>query len=151
MLIADEPTTALDVTTEAQILELMKRLQSELGMAIMYITHNLGVIAEMADDVVVMYMGKEVELADIDSLFYDPKHPYTRALLKSIPKVGRKAHGRLESIEGMVPDPYSIPKGCPFHTRCKEIMGEICSTQEPPFTQVGPTQWTRCWLYAKGQ
>ncbi len=151
MLIADEPTTALDVTTEAQILELMKRLQSELGMAIMYITHNLGVIAEMADDVVVMYMGKEVELADVDSLFYAPKHPYTRALLKSIPKVGRKAHGRLESIEGMVPDPYSIPKGCPFHTRCKEVMGEICSTQEPPFTQVGPTQWTRCWLYAKGQ
>jgi oligopeptide/dipeptide ABC transporter ATP-binding protein len=150
MLIADEPTTALDVTTEAQILELMKRLQSELGMAIMYITHNLGVIAEMADDVVVMYMGKEVELADIDSLFYAPMHPYTRALLKSIPKVGRKAHGRLESIEGMVPDPYSIPKGCPFHTRCKEIIGDICKTQEPPFTQVGPTQWTRCWIYAKG-
>ena len=126
MLIADEPTTALDVTTEAQILELMKKLQAELGMAIMYITHNLGVIAEMADDVVVMYMGKEVELADMISLFDEPKHPYTRALLRSIPKVGRRTHARLESIEGMVPDPYSIPKGCPFHTRCKEIIPELC-------------------------
>ena len=151
MLIADEPTTALDVTTEAQILELMKRLQGEFGMAIMYITHNLGVIAEMANDVVVMYMGKEVELADIDTLFYEPKHPYTRALLQSIPKVGREAHGRLESIEGMVPDPYSIPKGCPFHTRCKEsACPTLCDdSTSRPSPRLGPSQWTRCWLYAK--
>ncbi len=140
LLIADEPTTALDVTTEAQILELMKKLQREFGMAIMYITHNLGVIAEMADDVVVMYMGKEVEQADVTSLFYEPKHPYTQALLRSIPKVGRKVGGRLESIEGMVPDPYSIPAGCAFNTRCKQCMPQ-CTVDEPPFAQVGPTQW----------
>lgn len=151
LLIADEPTTALDVTTEAQILELMKKLQADMGMAIMYITHNLGVIAEMADEVVVMYLGKEVELADVASLFDAPKHPYTRALLRSIPRVGRKSRTRLESIEGMVPDPYSIPAGCPFHTRCKEVLPDICPVKEPPFVQVGPNQWTRCWLYAKGQ
>ncbi len=149
LLIADEPTTALDVTTEAQILELMKKLQAEFGMAIMYITHNLGVIAEMADDVVVMYMGKEVEQADVTSLFYEPKHPYTQALLRSIPKVGRKVGGRLESIEGMVPDPYSIPAGCAFNTRCRACDPGVCTTGEPPFTQVGPNQWVRCWLYGK--
>jgi oligopeptide/dipeptide ABC transporter ATP-binding protein len=149
LLIADEPTTALDVTTEAQILELMKKLQAEFGMAIMYITHNLGVIAEMADEVVVMYMGKEVEQADITSLFYTPKHPYTQALLRSIPKVGVKSRARLESIEGMVPDPYSIPAGCAFHTRCKECIAGLCDRAEPPFTQTGETQWVRCWLYAQ--
>jgi peptide/nickel transport system ATP-binding protein len=147
LLIADEPTTALDVTTEAQILELMKRLQGEFSMSIMYITHNLGVIAEMADEVVVMYMGKEVEQADVTSLFYEPKHPYTQALLRSIPKVGRKSRARLESIEGMVPDPYSIPAGCPFNPRCKQSIPELCTVKEPPLIQVGPTQWARCWLY----
>jgi len=149
LLIADEPTTALDVTTEAQILELMKRLQAEFGMSIMYITHNLGVIAEMADDVVVMYMGKEVEQADVMSLFYEPKHPYTQALLRSIPKIGRKSRARLEAIEGMVPDPYSIPTGCAFHPRCTQCIPDLCTTQEPPFVQVSPTQWVRCWLYDK--
>jgi oligopeptide/dipeptide ABC transporter ATP-binding protein len=149
LLIADEPTTALDVTTEAQILELMKKLQAELGMAIMYITHNLGVIAEMADEVVVMYLGKEVEQADVTSLFYEPKHPYTQALLRSIPKVGRKSRARLESIEGMVPDPYSIPAGCAFNPRCKRCMPGVCDVKEPPFIQVSPTQWTRCWLFQK--
>ena len=150
LLIADEPTTALDVTTEAQILELMKRLQGELGMAIMYITHNLGVIAEMADDVVVMYLGKEVELGDVESIFYDPRHPYTRALLQSIPKVGRKSRMRLEAIEGMVPDPYAIPKGCPFHTRCKDYRPDVCNPdEEQEFIQVGPKHWVRCWRYAR--
>ena len=147
LLIADEPTTALDVTTEAQILELMKKLQAEFGMAIMYITHNLGVIAEMADEVVVMYMGKEVEQADVTTLFYEPKHPYTQALLRSIPKVGRKSRVRLESIEGMVPDPYSIPSGCAFHTRCPRAIPQLCTEHEPRFQQVGPAQWVRCWLY----
>jgi oligopeptide/dipeptide ABC transporter ATP-binding protein len=149
LLIADEPTTALDVTTEAQILELMKKLQAEFGMSIMYITHNLGVIAEMADEVVVMYMGKEVEQADITSLFYEPRHPYTQALLRSIPKIGRKSRARLESIEGMVPDPYSIPAGCAFNPRCKQCIAGLCTVKEPPFVQIGPTQWVRCWLYDK--
>jgi len=149
LLIADEPTTALDVTTEAQILELMKKLQAEFGMSIMYITHNLGVIAEMADEVVVMYMGKEVEQADITSLFYEPRHPYTQALLRSIPKVGRKSRARLESIEGMVPDPYSIPAGCAFNPRCKQCIPGLCNVKEPPFIQVSPTHWVRCWLYGK--
>jgi len=148
LLIADEPTTALDVTTEAQILELMSDLQRELGMAIMYITHNLGVIAEMAEDVVVMYLGKIVERADVVSLFHDPLHPYTQALLKSIPKIGRRSRQRLASIEGMVPDPYSLPRGCLFHPRCPEYMEGICDQQEPELLEVNKTHWASCLLYA---
>jgi peptide/nickel transport system ATP-binding protein len=148
LLIADEPTTALDVTTEAQILELMKGLQREFGMAIMFITHNLGVIAEMADDVVVMYLGKEVELAPVDDTFYDPYHPYTRDLLRSIPRIGRKVYGRLHTITGSVPDPYNIPPGCPYHPRCRDYMEGKCDQDvEIPFFEVGEKHWTRCWLY----
>jgi peptide/nickel transport system ATP-binding protein len=148
MLIADEPTTALDVTTEAQILDLMRKLQRDIGMAIMFITHNLGVIAEMCNEVVVMYLGKQVERADVDSIFYNPKHPYTQALLRSIPRIGRKSRERLESIKGMVPDPYSIPPGCPFHPRCAQYMPGICDRdQEIPFYQTGEDQWARCYLY----
>ena len=148
LLIADEPTTALDVTTEAQILELMKSLQQEFGMAIMFITHNLGVIAEMADNVVVMYLGKEVELASVDDTFYAPYHPYTRDLLRSIPRVGRKSRERLHSITGSVPDPYNIPKGCPYHPRCLNFIENKCDVdQEIPFFEVGPDHWARCWLY----
>ncbi len=142
LLIADEPTTALDVTTEAQILELMKELQQEYGMAIQIITHNLGVIAEMADDVVVMYLGKEVEQAPVEELFRNPQHPYTRALLRSVPRLGRKTRGRLEAIQGMVPDPFSIPPGCPFNTRCSHYHPGICD--EPQYVQVGPDHWARC-------
>ena len=142
LLIADEPTTALDVTTEAQILELMKELQREYGMAIQIITHNLGVIAEMADDVVVMYLGKEVEQAPVEELFRNPQHPYTRALLRSIPRLGKKARGRLEAIEGMVPDPFSIPSGCSFHTRCAFYKPGTCD--DPQYVQVGPNHWARC-------
>ena len=142
LLIADEPTTALDVTTEAQILELMKQLQQEYGMAIQIITHNLGVVAEMADDVVVMYLGKEVEQAPVEELFNNPKHPYTRALLRSIPRLGRKVRGRLESIQGMVPDPFSIPAGCPYHTRCGFYQPGTCD--DPQYVQVGPNHWARC-------
>jgi len=148
ILIADEPTTALDVTTEAQILELMRDLQHELGMAIMYITHDLGVIAEVAEEVVVMYLGKVVERADVDSLFYNPQHPYMRALLKSIPRVGRKSRQRLESIKGVVPDPYAIPAGCPFHPRCRDFISGVCNREEPPRVQVGSGHWARCHLYA---
>jgi len=148
MLIADEPTTAVDVTTEAQILDLMRNLQDDMGMAIMYITHNLGVIAEMCDNVVVMYLGKQVEQAGVDAIFYDPKHPYTQALLRSIPRIGRKSRERLESIKGVVPDPYSIPPGCPFHPRCAQYMPGICDRdQEIPFYQTGEEQWARCYLY----
>jgi peptide/nickel transport system ATP-binding protein len=148
MLIADEPTTALDVTTEAQILDLMRGLQRDIGMAIMFITHDLAVIAEMCNEVVVMYLGKEVERADVDSIFYDPKHPYTQALLKSIPRIGRKSRQRLESIKGVVPDPYAIPPGCPFHPRCRHFMPGICDRdQEVPFYDVGEHQWARCYLY----
>ena len=147
LLIADEPTTALDVTTEAQILELMRGLQQEMGMTIMYITHDLGVIAEMSDDVMVMYLGKVVERTDVDSLFYDPKHPYTRALLRSIPQIGKKTKQRLEPIKGIVPDPYAIPKGCPFWPRCSEFTPGICDREEPEYTSVGPGHEVRCHLY----
>jgi len=148
LLIADEPTTALDVTTEAQILELMQDLQQRLGMAIMYITHDLGVIAEMAEEVIVMYLGKVVERADVDSIFYDPWHPYTRALLKSIPRIGCKARQRLESIKGVVPDPYAIPRGCPFHPRCSDFMPGLCDQEEPSYVRVKPDHLVRCHLYA---
>jgi oligopeptide/dipeptide ABC transporter ATP-binding protein len=147
LLIADEPTTALDVTTEAQILELMRDLQQELGMAIMYITHDLGVIAELAEEVVVMYLGRVVERAAVDPIFYHPQHPYTRALLKSIPRIGRKSRQRLESIKGVVPDPYAIPSGCPFHPRCPEVISGLCNQEDPPWVEVGPGHWARCHLY----
>jgi peptide/nickel transport system ATP-binding protein len=142
LLIADEPTTALDVTTEAQILELMKELQRDFGMAIQIITHNLGVIAEMADDVVVMYLGKEVEQAPVDELFHNPKHPYTKALLRSIPRLGRRSRQRLEAIQGMVPDPFSVPAGCTFSTRCPHYRPGVCD--DPPYLPVGPDHWVRC-------
>jgi oligopeptide/dipeptide ABC transporter ATP-binding protein len=148
LLIADEPTTALDVTTEAQILELMKGLQEEFGMAIMFITHNLGVIAEMCDDVVVMYLGKEVELASVDETFYEPYHPYTRDLLRSIPRIGAKTGTRLHVISGSVPDPYNIPQGCPYHPRCPEFMPGKCDVdREIPFFEIKANHWARCLLY----
>jgi peptide/nickel transport system ATP-binding protein len=151
LLIADEPTTALDVTTEAQILKLMRSLQQELGMAIMYITHNLGVVAQMTRDVIVMYMGKVVEEASVDTIFHNPLHPYTSALLRSIPRLGLKAreHQRLESIRGTVPDPYAIPKGCSFHPRCSKRIRGVCDQQEPPYIEVEPGHKARCVLYAK--
>lgn len=149
LLIADEPTTALDVTTEAQILRLMRSLQSELGMAILYITHNLGVVAQMCEDVIVMYMGKVVEEASVDALFHAPKHPYTQALLRSIPRLGHKTYGRqrLASIRGSVPDPYSIPKGCSFHPRCTQRVPGLCDRDAPPWLEVEPGHKVRCALY----
>ena len=150
LLIADEPTTALDVTTEAQILRLMRSLQQELGMAILYITHNLGVVAQMTEDVIVMYMGKVVEEANVDTIFHNPLHPYTQALLRSIPRLGQttKEHRRLESIRGTVPDPYSIPKGCSFHPRCNKSIPGVCDQQEPPNVEVESGHKVRCVLYA---
>lgn len=147
LLIADEPTTALDVTTQAQILELMLGLQKEFGMAIMIITHDLGVVAEICDEVVVMYLGEVVERADIDSLFHDPKHPYTQALLKSIPRLGYSKQGRLDPIEGSVPDPYNRPPGCPFHPRCAHVMPGKCDQIHPGLLNLPDGRAVRCLLY----
>ncbi len=146
MLIADEPTTALDVSIEAQILDLMRELQETVDMAIMFITHNLGVVAEMAEEICVMYMGKIVERADTMTLFYEPKHPYTTALLQSIPRIGQRI-SRLAVIEGMVPDPFDLPSGCLFHPRCPECIQGTCDVTEPGWKKVGEHQWVSCWLY----
>ncbi|MEF2070305.1 ABC transporter ATP-binding protein [Consotaella aegiceratis] len=131
LLIADEPTTALDVTTESQILELLKDLQAEVGMAIIFITHNFGVVADIADRVAVMYLGRIVETASVDDIFYAPKHPYTQALLRSIPLLGGEQGNRLPTIPGMVPDPYSVPPGCPFHPRCSRARPGLCDREVP--------------------
>ncbi|HET7768470.1 MAG TPA: ABC transporter ATP-binding protein, partial [Chloroflexota bacterium] len=146
LLIADEPSTALDVTTQAQIMELMLQLKEEMGMSIMLITHDLAVVAEMADDVAVMYLGRVVEQASVEALFYDPQHPYTQALLRSIPQLGRPVE-RLEVIRGMVPDPYNRPSGCTFHPRCRFAMRGVCNAIEPPPTELGDGRRVRCLLY----
>lgn len=154
LLIADEPTTALDVTTEAQILDLMRSLQHDLGMAIMYITHNLGVVAEMAQEVAVMYLGKVVEQTDVQSIFYEPLHPYTRGLLSSIPHLDESIlnpnrNRRLNVIKGMVPDPYTRLPGCPFHPRCPEAITNLCDRVAPDAIQVKPGHMVRCHLYGE--
>jgi oligopeptide/dipeptide ABC transporter ATP-binding protein len=147
LLIADEPTTALDVTVQAQILELMKEMQRELGMSMMYITHDLGVIADIADDVVVMYLGLEAEYTDVRSTFHDPLHPYTRLLLKSIPRIGRKARQRLDAIEGNVPVPLNLPDYCPFFDRCPERMLGTCDAAVPELYEPRRGHHVRCFLY----
>jgi peptide/nickel transport system ATP-binding protein len=146
LLIADEPTTALDVTTQTQILELMRGLQQENGMAIMLITHDLGVVAEMATDVAVMYLGRVVEQAPVDEIFHAPRHPYTRALLRSIPRI-RASRERLTPIAGSVPHPYDRPSGCPFHPRCDEFMAGRCDRQAPRLVPVGDQHAVSCFLY----
>lgn len=147
LLIADEPTTALDVTTQAQINDLIREIQEEYNMAVIYITHDLGVIAEVAQEVAVMYLGRIIETGDIESIFYHPQHPYTRDLLRSIPKIGQ-AHGEmLESIKGMVPDPFSIPQGCPFHDRCRDVMPGICEKYIPDLVQINSKQTAACLKY----
>lgn len=147
LLIADEPTTALDVTTEAQILELLRDLQSDFGMAIMYITHNLGVVAEMVDEAIVMYLGKVVERAPVEILLNEPKHPYMQALLRSIPRLGQKSTARLDAISGMVPSPFAIPSGCAFHPRCPHFMPGVCDVKELPVVDLGPGHAVNCFLY----
>ncbi|NMB45502.1 MAG: ABC transporter ATP-binding protein [Firmicutes bacterium] len=145
-LIADEPTTALDVTVQAQILILMQDLQAEFGASIMLVTHDLGVVGEMADEVAVMYMGRIVEHADVKSLFYEPHHPYTRGLLRSIPLIGRSGRRWLTPIEGSLPDPYEQLQGCNFAPRCPERT-DICREQ-PPWQDLRDGHGVRCWLYA---
>lgn len=147
LLIADEPTTALDVTTQAQILELMLELQEETGMSIIFITHDLGVVAETCDEVAVMYLGKVVERTDVDTAFYDPKHPYTRALLRSIPRLSDEKQHRLAVIEGRVPDPSVVPMGCAFHPRCPEFMPGVCNEIVPAVIPISREQEVRCLLY----
>ena len=147
LLIADEPTTALDVTTQAQILDLLKHLQERFGMAVMLITHDLGVVAETCDEVVVMYLGEVVEQSSVDQLFHDPLHPYTQALLKSVPRLGYGRGQRLNPIRGTVPDSFNRPKGCPFHDRCeKRILGK-CDVIHPKLTQLSDGRTVRCLLY----
>ena len=148
ILIADEPTTALDVTIQAQILDLMNKLKEELGMAIILITHNLGVIAETVNRVLVMYAGKIVEEAKTKTLFENPQHPYTGGLLKSIPRLGDKVrHGkvRLSEIPGVVPSLYEIPSGCKFSTRCPSVM-DICEEKEPELKEIEKGHFSACWL-----
>ncbi len=147
LLIADEPTTALDVTIQAQILELMKELQKEYGMAIILITHDVGVIAENADRVVVMYGGKVMETSDVKTIFKKPKHPYTWGLLTSIPRLDVEQE-RLYSIPGMVPDPLHFPQGCRFNTRC-DFKESKCSVEMPPLIEVEPGHLSRCFFYKK--
>ena len=145
LLIADEPTTALDVTIQAQIIELMKDIKEKLNTAIMLITHDLGVVAEMADHVIVMYAGRVVEEADVVDLFKDPKHPYTIGLMKSKPTLEGNAH-RLEVIPGAVPNPLAMPKGCAFNPRCSHAM-DICREKMPNLINIDGNRKVRCWLY----
>ena len=142
LLIADEPTTALDVTVQAQILELMLDLQARINMSIMIITHNLGVIAETADRVIVMYCGKIVESADVRAIFHNPLHPYTRQLLASVPRLGAEQN-RLQEIPGIVPSLYALPPGCDFHPRCAEAV-EACKLRLPPLLEREPGHWVAC-------
>ena len=145
LLIADEPTTALDVTIQAQVLELMNALRSEFQASIQFITHDLGVIAGMADDVVVMYLGRIVEASNVREVFHNPKHPYTQGLMHSIPSLAQDK-ARLEPIKGVVPDPFEVPPGCGFEPRCPHAM-EICKTRMPDLKEVAPGHTTACWLY----
>ena len=147
LLIADEPTTALDVTTQTQILELMRQLQQEDGMAIMLITHDLGVVAEMATDVTVMYLGRVVEQAPVDAIFHAPRHPYTRALLRSIPRIRSRSNERLTPIAGSVPHPYDRPPGCPFHPRCPDFIAGTCDREAPSLRPVADQHSVSCFLY----
>jgi oligopeptide/dipeptide ABC transporter ATP-binding protein len=147
VLIADEPTTALDVTIQAQILEILKELKNEIGMAVILITHDLGVVAEIADNVLVMYCGRAVEYSSVREIFYNPKHPYTKGLLNSIPQI-TGPWKRLEAIRGIVPSPGQITEGCRFKTRC-DFVQQRCIVEEPPLIRAGDGL-VRCWRYSAG-
>ena len=150
LLIADEPTTALDVTIQAQILELMMELKEKLGMAIIMITHDLGVVASMCDKIAVMYAGRIVEYGTTDDIFYNPKHEYTKGLLKSIPRLDAKEHERLVPIEGTPIDLLNPPAGCPFAPRCSNCM-KICLREMAPVTTFDDVNYTQCWMNQKEQ
>ena len=147
LLIADEPTTSLDVTIQAQILDLMRDLQAELGMAILLITHDLGVVAETAQHVAVMYLGRIVEQTGVKRTFAEPLHPYTQALMRSIPDLEKERKSLLKTITGSVPDPFHRPRGCPFHPRCEEAKAGLCDQGDiPPLVEVNPGHKVACWL-----
>ncbi|MBL7575456.1 oligopeptide transport system ATP-binding protein [Peptoniphilus asaccharolyticus DSM 20463] len=148
LMIADEPTTALDVTVQAQILELMKQLQDEFGMSIILITHDLGVVADMSNRVEVMYAGQIMEEGTTDDIFYNTKHPYTKKLLLSVPRLDMSKEEKLHAIHGSPPDLYIPPKGCPFFDRCDEAM-IICEDNMPPVTEHGEGHRCRCWLHSE--
>jgi oligopeptide transport system ATP-binding protein len=148
LLIADEPTTALDVTIQAQILELMMELKDKLGMAIIMITHDLGVVASMCERIAVMYAGRIVEYGTTDDIFYNPRHQYTKGLIRSIPRLDTKEHERLIPIEGTPVDLLNPPEGCPFAPRCDAAM-KICLREMPPVTTFGDVHYTKCWLSQK--
>jgi oligopeptide transport system ATP-binding protein len=149
ILIADEPTTALDVTIQAQIVELVKRLREEIGMAVIWITHDLGIIAGFAEKVIVMYAGFLVETASVKDLYGDPRHPYTMALLGSLPRLDATTHEKLVSIEGLPPDLIALPKGCPFAARCDYVLDK-CLEENPPLEPVGPNHYIACWVDVTG-
>jgi len=151
ILIADEPTTSLDVTTQAQILDLLRHLQAEIGMSVMLITHNLGVVAEMCDHVVVMYLGRVVEQGPVDEIFHAPKHPYTRALLESIPSMHAPSRVKLPTIAGSIPHPYNRPEGCSFHPRCPSHMPGTCDKREPGLITVGRQHEVSCFLHTEAE
>jgi peptide/nickel transport system ATP-binding protein len=149
ILIADEPTTALDVSTEAQILKILRERQEQLNTSILYITHNLGVVYNIADEVAVMYLGEIVETAPVDELFNSPSHPYTEALLNAVPRVDTDYRNRKAlEIKGNIPDPYNHPQGCKFHPRCPKYMGEICESSIPDMVETSPKRYVACHLYA---
>ena len=150
LLIADEPTTALDVTIQAQILELMQELRKKLGMSIIMITHDLGVVASMCEKIAVMYAGHIVEYGTADEIFYNPSHEYTKGLIKSIPKLNTEKIERLVPIEGQPVDLLNPPAGCPFAPRCSECM-KICLNKMPPKTELSDTHYSYCWLLQKGE
>ena len=150
LLIADEPTTALDVTIQAQILELMKDLQEKLGMSIIMITHDLGVVASMCEKIAVMYAGHIVEYGTADEIFYEPSHEYTKGLIQSIPRLDAETHERLVPIEGQPVDLLNPPAGCPFAPRCRSCM-KICLNNMPPKTELSETHYSHCWLLQKAE
>ena len=154
LLLADEPTTALDVTIQAQILELLRKLQAQRGLSVLLITHDLGVVAENADTVAVMYAGRVVEYGSVEDVFNRPLHPYTRGLFASMPVLGKPKH-RLDTIPGNVPNPADFPPGCPFHPRCADMKGDPqCKANDPPLLEVEEKHWAACWHtpgYAQGK
>ena len=150
ILIADEPTTALDVTIQAQILELMRSLQKEFGMSILFITHDLGTVANMCDHVAVMYLGEIIEFGTVHQIFHNPQHPYTRGLLRSLPKMNQSREKKLYIIDGVVPLPVELPPCCGFHDRCEACMDDVCPKRDIPEFTVEPGHMVRCMLMEQG-
>jgi peptide/nickel transport system ATP-binding protein len=147
LLIADEPTTAIDVTTQAQVLNLLRELRQQHDTSVIFITHDLGVIAQIADYVVVMYLGRVMETGPVDDIFHAPQHPYTKALLKSIPTIHSVSRSKLPTIEGSIPHPFNRPAGCPFYPRCSEFMADTCNRRTPNLQPVNDRQSVSCFLY----